>query len=350
MTDYSLPEWHYLYGKPTATGQIRGAHEHFQVEEILPFVPDGEGENHMVHVEKRGLTTHQVAGMLAKFAGVPARDVSWAGLKDKHGVTRQWLSVRIPGKLEPKWTELNSDQLTILSASRNLKKLRTGALLGNRFKIAISGIDNPEALLTKVAELQAGVPNYYGEQRFGHSGGNVERALEMFGGKRIKDRNKRSIYLSAARSFLFNHVLSARLAKFGNVGLAGDALMLAGSNSYFIANEWDQLLLDRLASHDVSLSAPLWGDGEGIAQAEAGEFEAQIVSQWPEMCTGLANARLDHDRRRALLIPEQLQAKVEDGLLWLQFVLPAGAFATSLLRELVDYTDAQQLQFEKERQ
>ncbi|WP_298442678.1 tRNA pseudouridine(13) synthase TruD [uncultured Ferrimonas sp.] len=343
MTDYTLPQWHYLYGKPSAKGQIRAEASHFQVDEILPFAPDGEGENHMVHVEKTGLTTHQVADMLAKFAGVPSRDVSWAGLKDKHGITRQWLSIRIPGKLEPKWEALNSEQLTILASGRNLKKLRTGALLGNRFKIAISSIDNIDAVLPRLAQLQAGVPNYYGEQRFGHGGRNVYRAAEMFAGKRVKDRNKRSIYLSAARSFLFNHVLSARLQQHGSAVMAGDAMMLAGSNSFFVAPQWDAELQDRLARQDINLSAPLWGDGGGGAEGDAAEFEAGIVAPWPELCSGLANARMNPERRRALLIPEQLKYQQQGDLLWLEFILPSGAFATSVLRELVEYSDAQAL-------
>ncbi len=341
---YPLPEWHYLYGKPTVKGRIRVAPEHFQVTEILPFSPDGEGENHMIYVEKKGLTTHQVAGLLAKFAGVPSRDVSWAGLKDKHGITRQWLSVRIPGKVEPNWAELNGPQLTILDASRNLKKLRTGALLGNRFQIAISDVSNMELLLARLEKLRAGVPNYYGEQRFGHGGRNVDKAAAMFAGQRIKDRNKRSIYLSAARSFLFNQVLSKRLATYSTQPLTGDALMLAGTNSFFIAAEWDSTLSARLAAHDIGLSAPLWGDGAAIAQGEAAAFEAEQVAQWPELCKGLENARLTPERRRALLIPEQLSYRQDGDLLWVQFILPAGAFATSLLRELLTYEDAQEWQ------
>lgn len=341
MTDYTLPDWHYLYGKPTVTGQIRVLPEHFQVEEILPFQPDGEGENHMIHVEKIGLTTHQVADMLAKFAGVPSRDVSWAGLKDKHGITRQWLSVRIPGKAEPDWQQLNSDQLTILAASRHLKKLRTGALLGNRFKIAVSGIDSIEPLLERLQQLPNGVPNYYGEQRFGHGGRNVARAAEMFAGKRVKDRNKRSIYLSAARSFLFNQVLSARFAQHGHRSFNGDAMMLRGSNSFFIAEQWDDELQQRLNKGEICRSIPLWGDGGGGAQGEAAEYEQAQVASWPQLCDGLAGARMKPERRLALLIPEQFKYHHENNVLWLEFSLPSGAFATSILRELVDYSDAQ---------
>ncbi|GAA4897579.1 hypothetical protein GCM10023333_33650 [Ferrimonas pelagia] len=341
MTDYRLAAWHYLYGKPEQSGQIRSEPEHFQVSEVLPFRPDGEGENHLIHVEKRGLTTHQVARMLAQFANVPEKDVSWAGLKDKHGVTRQWLCVRIPGKLNPEWSKLNSEQLTILEADRTLKKLRPGALLGNRFRIAVAGIEDVAALEGRLAQIAQGVPNYYGEQRFGHGGQNVNRAAEMFTGRRVKDRNKRSLYLSAARSFLFNHAVSARLSQHGLTPLDGEAVMLAGTNSFFVAEQWDETNLGRLAQRDIELSAPLFGDGGGGSQGEAGEFEGQVAAQWPVLIEGLASARMQPERRRLLLKPEGLKHWQQDGLLWLDFMLPAGAFATSILRELVDYRDAQ---------
>ncbi|GAA5192437.1 hypothetical protein GCM10025772_21710 [Ferrimonas gelatinilytica] len=341
MTDYTLPQWHYRFGQPEQTGTIRTLPEHFQVEEMLPFRPDGEGENHLIHIEKRGLTTHQVAKQLAQFAQVPVRDVSWAGLKDKHGVTRQWLCVRIPGKNTPNWQELNSDELTILESDRTLKKLRPGALMGNRFRIAVAEIEDMAPVLARLEKIRTGVPNYYGEQRFGHNGMNVARAAQMFAGRKVKDRNKRSIYLSAARSFLFNHVVSERLAQHGMTPMDGDAVMLSGSNSFFIAEPWDEATLARLQAGDVALSAPLFGDGGAGSQGDAAEFEQRIVAPWSELLAGLSSARLSPERRRLLLKPEGLTHRVEEGVLWLEFMLPPGAFATSILRELVNYRDAQ---------
>lgn len=348
MTDYTLPEWHYLLGAPESEAVIRREPEHFQVDELLPFTPDGAGEHHLLHIEKRDLTTHQLAKIVARFADVPARDVSWAGLKDRHGVTRQWLSVRIPGKVDPDWAKLNDDHITLLAAHRHGRKLRTGALLGNRFKIALSSITHPEALEARLAEVLKGVPNYYGEQRFGHGGLNVARAAEMFGGRKVKDRNKRSIYLSAARSFLFNKVVSARLAQHGLTPLGGDAVMLSGSNSFFVAEQWDAAHLTRLLEGDIDLSAPLPGDGELHSQGAAQAFEQSVLADFPALCDGLKSARVDPDRRRLLLKPEQFRHHWDGDLLWLEFVLPAGAFATSILRELVRYQDAQAIEMRSE--
>ncbi|MBW3164481.1 tRNA pseudouridine(13) synthase TruD [Ferrimonas balearica] len=348
MTDYTLPQWHYLLGEPSSEAWIRREPEHFQVDEMLPFTPDGAGEHHLLHIEKRDLTTHQLAKIVAKFADVPARDVSWAGLKDRHGVTRQWLSVRIPGKVDPDWAQLNDRYITLLAAHRHGRKLRTGALLGNRFKIALSGVTDRDALEARLAEVSKGVPNYYGEQRFGHGGNNVRRAAEMFSGRKVKDRNKRSIYLSAARSFLFNHVVSARLAQHGVTPLAGDAVMLHGSNSFFVAEQWDAENLGRLLQGDIELSAPLPGDGDLRSQGVANAFETEVLAPFAELTEGLKSARVDVDRRRLLLKPEQFRHHWEDDLLWLEFVLPSGAFATSVLRELARYQDAQAIELRSE--
>ncbi|MBY5990552.1 tRNA pseudouridine(13) synthase TruD [Ferrimonas balearica] len=348
MTDYTLPQWHHLYGLPEAEGRIRSQAEHFQVDELLPFTPDGAGEHHLLHIEKRDLTTHHLAKTLARFAGVPARDVSWAGLKDRHGVTRQWLSVRIPGKVEPQWHELNDERITLLAAHRHGRKLRTGALAGNRFRIAVAGLSESPALTARLAQVAQGVPNYFGEQRFGHGGQNVERAAQMFGGRKVKDRNKRSIYLSAARSYLFNQVVSARLANQGLAPLAGDAVMLAGSNSFFVAEQWDATHLARLEEGDIELSAPMPGDGPLLSAGDAEAFEAEVLAPFAPLLEGLKGARVDPDRRRLLLKPEQFRHQWQEGLLWLEFVLPPGAFATSVLRELVRYQDAQAVELRTE--
>ncbi|MBY6187063.1 tRNA pseudouridine(13) synthase TruD [Marinobacter hydrocarbonoclasticus] len=348
MTDYTLPQWHYLFGEPTSDAVIRRAPEHFQVDELLPFTPDGAGEHHLLHIEKRDLTTHQLAKIVGRFANVPARDVSWAGLKDRHGVTRQWLSVRIPGKVDPDWTQLNDDNITLLTAVRHGRKLRTGALLGNRFRIALSDVSDRDAIEARLADITKGVPNYYGEQRFGHGGMNVSRAAEMFGGRKVKDRNKRSIYLSAARSFLFNHVVSARLAQHGTAPLDGDAVMLHGSNSFFVAEQWDAEHLGRLLEGDIELSAPMPGDGPLRSAGDAEAFESEVVSRFPALVDGLKAARMEVDRRRLLLKPEQFRHEWQGDLLWLEFVLPAGAFATSILRELTRYQDAQAIELRAE--
>ncbi|GIU43960.1 tRNA pseudouridine(13) synthase TruD [Shewanella algidipiscicola] len=341
---------HYLHGQPQASADLRTHNRDFIVEEILPFLPTGEGEHHMLHVRKEGLNTADVAKMLSSFAKVHPKEVTFAGQKDKHAITEQWFGVRIPGKETPKWDELNSEQLTILSSSRHSKKLRTGALVGNRFTLTLRAVSDIADVIKRIELVkQTGVPNYFGEQRFGHDGKNLIFGRQMLAGRNVKDRNKRSMYLSAVRSNLYNAVVSARLAKYGTQVLEGDCVMLAGSKSYFVANPWDEALLERLAQKDIQLSAPLWGRGQPLSQAEALAFETSISEQFAEDCHGLEQAGLNQERRTLLLEPQHLSYETDEDVLVIKFILPAGCFATSLLRELVDYQDVNEREFNARR-
>lgn len=341
----------YLYGKPDIMADLRTCNEDFQVQEILPFVPSGEGEHHLLYVRKSGLNTVQVAKQLAQFAQVHPKDVTYAGQKDKNAVTEQWFGVRIPGKLTPNWSELNSPELTILSSNRHQKKLRIGALSGNRFTLTLRNVSDMTLLAQRLEMIQAGVPNYFGEQRFGHGFANIERGRTMLSGKKIKDRNKRSMYLSALRSNLFNLLASRRLEKYGIQPIAGDCVLLAGTRSFFVAETWDQTLLTRLAQRDILLSVPLWGKGELAACEQAKSFEHSLLEneRLAADCNGLAEAGLSQERRALLLYPEAFKYQVLDSnTVQLEFILPAGCFATSVLRELTQYQDVQQKQFDVE--
>ncbi|WP_028109914.1 tRNA pseudouridine(13) synthase TruD [Ferrimonas futtsuensis] len=344
MTEYTLPQWHYLHGEPDGYAILRTLPEDFIVEEELPFEADGQGEHHLLQIRKRLMTTHQLAQKLASFAGVKRMDVSWAGLKDKYGVTTQWFSVRIPGKETPDWSALNGEDLEVLQALRHGKKLRTGALTGNRFTLTLRQLQPGTDLQSRLEQIKAqGVPNYFGEQRFGHGGRNVERAAEMFAGKRIKDRNKRSIYLSAARSFLFNHVVSERLQQHGLAPLAGDTLMMPTGGSFFKSEPADAEIPGRVARGELRLSAPMAGDYHS-GDDEADQFEQGVMARWPELVQGLKDARMDQERRPLLLRPEQMSWQLEGETLVLSFQLPAGAYATAVLRELLRYDEAHNLE------
>lgn len=341
---------HYLHGQPQSRADLRTHNSDFVVDEILPFLPTGEGEHHMLHVRKQGLNTADVARMLSSFAGVHPKEVTFAGQKDKNAITTQWFGVRIPGKDTPEWDSLNSEQLTILSSSRHSKKLRTGALAGNRFTLTLRAVSDIEDVVKRIELIkQTGVPNYFGEQRFGHEGKNLVFGRQMLTGRKVKDRNKRSIYLSAVRSHLFNEMVSSRLAAFGTQVLDGDCVMLAGSKSYFVANPWDDELMARLQQKDIQLSAPLWGRGQALSQAEALTFESTISNRLSEDCVGLEQAGLTQERRTLLLEPQNLSHEIEGDTLVLKFALPAGCFATSLLRELVNYEDVNDREFKARR-
>lgn len=343
-----MNELHYLHGKPASKADLRTYNSDFIVKEILPFSPTGEGEHHMLHVQKDGLNTVQVAEMIAKFAKVHPKEVTYAGQKDKNAITEQWFGVRIPGKETPAWAELNGDKLTILSSSRHSKKLRIGALVGNRFILTLRNVTDITDMVVRIEKIrQTGVPNYFGEQRFGHDGKNLVFGRQMLAGKKVKDRNKRSMYLSAVRSNVFNTVVSYRLAHHAIAPMAGDCVMLAGSKSFFVAEQWDDVVNQRLHDKDIQLSAPLWGRGMALARGEAAEVERAALTALQDDCYGLEHAGLEQERRPLLLEPQAMKYQVDGNVLTLEFVLPAGSFATSLLRELVDYDDVKERQWQE---
>jgi len=330
----------YAYGAPAVRGVVRAQPEDFFVDEVLGFEPDGEGEHVLLQVEKRNTNTQWLADQLAGFAGIPKRDVSYAGLKDRNAVTRQWFSLRLAGAPEPDWDNLPVDNVRVLQHARHRRKLRRGALQGNRFHLRVRELQGDLAALeTRLQHIaQQGVPNYFGEQRFGHQGANLQQAVAMFQGKRVKDRHKRSLYLSAARSFLFNELLSQRVARGDwNRAIAGDVMLLAGSNSYFVPEANDATIQQRLADFDIHPSGCLWGKGESPAQLEAAALERALAETHPVLCRGLEQAGLKQERRALRLPVADLHWNLAaaDQVLELRFTLPAGAYATSVLRELV---------------
>jgi tRNA pseudouridine13 synthase len=347
-----LPDWPRASGKPTASARIRSCPEDFQVDEILGFEADGEGEHLLLRVQKRNQNTADVARLLARHAELKQRDVGYCGLKDRNAVTTQWFSVWLPGKPDPDWSSIENDDLRILESKRHRRKLQRGTLQGNRFVIVLRDVEfdessNRETLGQQLALIQKqGVPNYFGEQRFGRGGKNLTDAAAMFGGRRVKARHLRSLYLSSARSFLFNEVLAARIAA-GNwqQALLGEALMLAGSRSYFVAEELNEEIEQRLASGDVLPSGPLWGRGELPSRSEAHALEQEVLAGQTagseSYREGLEQAGLKQERR-ALRLPVdgfQWHWLPEGQSLQLSFRLPAGCYATSVLRELVNTRD-----------
>jgi len=210
----SLPDWPRALGTPEASAQVRACPEDFRVDELRDGEPDGEGEHLLLHIRKRNRNTDEVARALARCAGVRARDVSYCGLKDRVAVTTQWFSVWLPGKSDPDWSPILSEDLELLSQVRTRRKLQRGGLRGNQFTLVLREVQGDRAALEErlATVVEHGVPNYFGEQRFGREGSNLAAAEAMFGGRRVKDHHRRGLYLSAARSLLFNEVLAARVA------------------------------------------------------------------------------------------------------------------------------------------
>jgi tRNA pseudouridine13 synthase len=323
--------------------RIRTTPEDFIVEELDAFAPDGAGEHLLLTVEKRGMNTAFVAQRIAAWACVPESAVGYAGMKDRHAVTRQRFSVQLPGRESPDIATLESNDLRVLAADRHARKLQRGALRGNRFELTLREVvGKPEAIERRLAELAAhGFPNYFGEQRFGHGGGNLEAAQRMFAGQRVR-RDRRGLLLSAARSELFNVVLAARVADGSWCrGLPGELWMLEGSRSVFGPEPDPVALAERVAAHDVHPSGPLWGRGELRTTDACRALEQAALAPYEAVRAGLEEAGLKQERRALRTIAAGLRWEwPEPRALRLAFELPPGSYATSLLRSLGDVADA----------
>lgn len=331
---------HYLYGKPDATALLRQQPDDFIVEEQLNFSPSGGGEHILLYIEKTGQNTQFVAKQLAELTGLRARDISYAGLKDRHAITRQWFCFKWPIKQELNWQDWQLPGCRIVQVQRHYRKLRLGALKANRFQIRLRQVSDVPQVLQRAGQVKLGVPNYYGEQRFGIDGGNLTLAKQLFAGHSITDRKLRGLALSAARSFVFNQQVSERIGRglFATV-CDGDVLQLDGSGSVFKAPLADAQLQQRLTQQDVHVTAVLAGIGEPMVSAAAAEFEQQVLQQHDELVQGLIDYRLKAERRAIRLVPQQLNLQQQGHDICLSFALPSGCFATSVLRELVTYRD-----------
>jgi tRNA pseudouridine13 synthase len=333
-------EWDSLeraFGAPPLNARFKQQPEDFHVDEILGFEPDGKGEHLMLHVEKTGLTTFDVQTVLARHFGVALRDTAFSGMKDKQGVTRQWFSV--PARKDVDVQTLQHPGLNVVSSARNSRKLRRGSHKGNRFRIVLrAATGDRTAVLERVDRIAAhGVPNYFGAQRFGRGEANVPAALAWFLGDTTPARPQRSLLLSAARSYLFNTHLARRVREGSwERWIEGDVMALAGTASTFSSSRASADELERrLADFDVHATGPLWGKGMPAVTGAALAFESMLVTDYPELCEGLAAQRLEQERRPLRLPVAQLQARFEGEDLVLEFSLGRGAYATSVLRELL---------------
>ena len=332
-----VPDWTRAGGSVPRAGKLRKAADDFDVTEVLGFEPDGIGEHDFLWLEKRDTNTAWLQRQLAAFAGIPARDVGYSGLKDRHAVTRQWFSVRRPGGTAANWQAFEVEGVRLLDVSRNSRKLRRGAHAGNQFRIVVRELTGDCVRLEDDIAVVArnGVPNYFGEQRFGHDGRNIQMARSFFEGKRLP-RDKRSIALSAARSWLFNHFLQMRVQNRSWQRLeCGELAALDGSGSVFEVADVDQTLLDRIAALDVHPTGPMWGSINPEARLPD-SLERAIREQHPDLVCGLEK-NTKGSRRSLRLAVRDLQWTKSGDSLALEFYLARGSYATAVLRELVKY-------------
>jgi len=327
------------WGETPVSGALRVELADFDVEERLGFAPDGGEAHRLLLVEKAGANTVFVARALAVRAGKSAADIGFAGLKDRRAVARQWFSV--PASRDTaSFVGYSGEGFRVLAEHPHSRKLRRGALAGNRFHIRVRGLQgDARAVEARIRHLvAAGVPNYYGLQRFGRDGANLGRVrLWLASGRLPRGREPRGFLLSAARSLAFNAVLASRVgASTWNRLLPGEVVNLSGSNSVFIAEHPDEGLQRRLGEGDVSPTGPLCGAGGVLPGGEAARVEAAALAAVAPVPALLAAVGMRGQRRALMLRPGALRHRIEGDVLDLEFELPRGAFATTVLRELVD--------------
>ncbi len=328
------------HGAPLPAVRWRAVPEDFCVDEQLSFEPSGAGAHWLLRVEKRGANTRWVAAELARLGKTHPGEVGYAGLKDRHALTVQWFSVPAAPHPQEYWAAVSTQEFRVLEVRANARKLRRGALDGNRFKIRLRDVAwSREQLESKLAAVrQHGVPNYFGPQRFGRDAFNLERAAQWIqSGEAPRGRAPREFALSAARSVLFNAVLGARVEAGDWSQLApGELACLDGSNSHFSVQGLDEELRTRLEGFDIHPSGPLWGSGEPPSTGHVRSLELRIAAQFSGITTLLSQEGLQQERRALRTAVRGLSADYDAGTLTLAFELGRGQFATAVLREICD--------------
>lgn len=346
--------WPRAWGTPPARALIRCRPEDFLVSEELGFELSGEGEHVFLYLQKRNLNSMELLQRLAALSGVPERDIGVSGLKDRNAVTRQWFSVGLAGRPEPDWTALQAGgDVQLLQRGRHTRKLRRGVHRANRFRLLLRAVSGDRAALEQRLQQvrEQGAPNYFGEQRFGRGGAGLEQAQRwaLTGGRRLT-RARRSLHLSALRAFLFNTVLAERVvAGNWNIPCEGDVVMLRGSRSLFTCAQVDEELLSRARLGDVHPGLPLWGRGVSAAAPARALQQREALAQHRLLCEVLEREGLELSWRPARLLADDFCWQFcDDGALQLDFALGAGAYATALLAEIVQYQQGGQPEIQQD--
>lgn len=341
MYDFNWPR---AYSFDRVYGQIKQSPEDFAVIEQLPEEPSGDGEHLWVKVRKVGQNTQWLAKQIARWAGVKPRDVSYAGLKDRHAVTEQTFSVHLPGQADPSFSDLEIEGVTILDAQRHSRKLKTGQLIGNEFRIRIRGAQQHIEVLESNWNLltQHGAPNYFGVQRFGHGGHNVDKGVQFLNDEIRLPRHQQGIYLSSVRSYLFNEILAWRIRDGSwNRLIAGDFVQFNEGKAGFYCEEPDSKDTERCQQGTVSPCGSLPGiSRDSYPALELREQE--ILSEFSGLIGGLTRKKVSRHFRKLRVFPERPSFESVDGDPLLSFFLPAGSFATSVVAELCELNTGNQ--------
>lgn len=327
---------------PGTGGRIKERPEDFEVEEIPAYEPSGMGDHLYLWVEKTGMGADYFLRQLAQRLGVRRDEIGTAGLKDRHAVTRQWVSV--PAGAADQVGRLDGDGIRVLSVSRHTNKLRPGHLRGNRFRVLVRGVTQAgaEVLQSLLERLrQHGLPNYYGPQRFGRDGDTARAGFALLRGEPAPGAAKRNPFLrklalSAAQAALFNHYLARRFMDgLLRRVLAGDVMGKWPAGGMFRAEDVaaEQARFD---AREIVSMGPIFGRKTFPAAAEAAAREAVTLADaglTPDSFNGFGKL-LQGTRRHNLVYVDDLAAAPDADGMRLTFSLPAGSYATILLQEI----------------
>lgn len=332
----------YPYGTALVSGTIKAQAADFRVVENLGFEPSGEGEHLFLLVKKSGLSSHELIDALARDFKLKPRDIGYSGLKDKLAVTQQWLSLHMPGQMNQfEMPEISG--YTVLQQGWHHRKLKPGTHRTNSFEVIIRNLEGfTEHSSRQIDSIKSsGMANYFGQQRFGERLDNVSRAIQAFSNPRKTrklSRNKRSLYLSALRSHLFNQVLSSRIESgHWQQPVEGDVFMLSGSQSNFQEALSDDIQ-SRYQSFDLSSSASLFGEGNSKLADQAAAIENRVFSEHSEIVESLLRLKAKLQMRPIRVAVEDLNVEYQEKekTLLIKATLPSGSYFTTLLNHFID--------------
>jgi tRNA pseudouridine13 synthase len=323
-------------GAPLGSGRLRVEPDDFLVEEHLGFTPAGAGQHVLLKVRKRGANTQWVARELAKVCHCRVMEVGYAGLKDRHAVAIQWFTVPRSAQSLDAWRSERTAEFEVLEAHEHSRKLPRGALTGNSFTIRVRDVTvtEPELAMRMQWLARHGAPNYFGSQRFGREGSNLQRIEAGLGALRPADRG---FVLSAARSLIFNAVLAERVREASwNRLEPGDVANLDGRGSVFAVDTLDDELRERCARLDIHPTGPMWGLGGLPTRGRVLELETRMADALSPARGLVEQARVEGQRRSLRLAVRDLDWTRISGSMLIRFRLGRGGFATTVLREIFD--------------
>ncbi|MBS0151548.1 MAG: tRNA pseudouridine(13) synthase TruD [Nitrospira sp.] len=331
---------------PGIGGRIRSVPEDFQVEERPLYLPCGEGEHLYITITKRGLSTPDLVRRLSSTLGIKAQAIGVAGLKDARAVTTQMISLQGVSSEQVAGLSVDDTILNVTTLGRHRNRLRTGHHAGNRFRLVIRHVadhatDSVPAVLHQLSAR--GVPNYFGPQRQGKDGANYQTGAALLHDARRREkmnRNQRIWYLNTYQSFLFNRILARRIDQIDRL-FSGDWAMKQDNGACFQVDdaEKEQPRADRF---EISPTGILFGSRVSWAGGEPGTVEEAVITEAGATKDALITAAKAcgfRGERRALRVPlTELNWALSGNVLTLSFGLPPGAYATSVLRELMKTT------------